>query len=288
MKMSTRYDVNGKVAMNMKEVAELLGRTVTKKDVLAGKVEGVIAYEVDEDAVNDTPTGEGISEEEQAAIDAANDVLDGPADIEGDTEGNADATEESTDTQGDTDTNTDEDTDSGDTQDDTDVDTDNTGASTDRMAELRAKLKAINEKAKTEGTAATGTGKGKDGKGTTEEIEYPEKGTFKTEKELKKFYKKLSDTQLDEWLELEGIKDKVKLCDHEAINRMRKCMAIMDLHFPKAATSAKKKSKYADLSTEELVELAINNDIVVKDDKGDPRILRMYTIMALREAGILS
>jgi len=69
---------------------------------------------------------------------------------------------------------------------------------------------------------------------------------------------------------------------------MRMSMAIQDKHFPKEPSkSAKKKAKYADFTTEQLVEMAIANDIEVKDDKGDMRILRMYTIMALRNAGII-
>ena len=122
---------------------------------------------------------------------------------------------------------------------------------------------------------------------TNEEVKFPEVGTVTDRKELKRLYKKLSDAEIDEWLELEGITDKVKLCEHEAINRMRKCMAITALHFPKEAAPAKK-SKYAEYSTEELVQMAMDNDVDVPDDKGDPRILRMYTIVALKKAGILA
>jgi hypothetical protein len=125
-------------------------------------------------------------------------------------------------------------------------------------------------------------------KKTNEVITYPEVGTVGDKKELKKVYKKLTDAQLDEWLELEGLTDKVKLCEHESINRMRKCMAITALHFPpEPSQGAKSKSKYADFTTEQLVQMALDNDVVVKDDKGDARILRMYTIMALKEAGVL-
>lgn len=119
-----------------------------------------------------------------------------------------------------------------------------------------------------------------------EDIEYPEKGTFSTDKELKKFYKKLTDEQLDEWLELEGLEYKAN--DNPSINRMRKCMAILYYHFPKQPSKSKKKSKYSQYSTEELVQMAMDNDVEVRDDKGDERILRMYTIMALRDAGIIS
>ena len=116
---------------------------------------------------------------------------------------------------------------------------------------------------------------------------FPEVGSVPDHKALKKIYKKLTDAQLDEWLELEGLTDKVKLTDHDAINRMRKCMSITELHFPKPVSEGKSKSKYSSMSTEDLVKLAMDNDLDIKDDKGDIRIMRMYTIMALREAGLL-
>lgn len=120
------------------------------------------------------------------------------------------------------------------------------------------------------------------------DVEYPELGSFKDDKELKKFIKQLSDKQVHEWVQLEGLTFKPN--EHAAINRMRMAMAIKDAHFPKATSGSgtgKSKSKYAKFSTEELVSLALENDVEVKDDKGDPRILRMYTIMALRNAGVL-
>lgn len=119
-------------------------------------------------------------------------------------------------------------------------------------------------------------------------IEFPEVGHFKDEKHIKKYIKKLSNAELEEWCELEGAQ--YKPSEHEAINRMRQAMAIKAIHFPDTAPkagSSKKKSKYADYSTEQLVQMALDNDIEVKDDKGDSRILRMYTIMALRNAGLL-
>jgi hypothetical protein len=33
--------------------------------------------------------------------------------------------------------------------------------------------------------------------------------------------------------------------------------------------------------------MAIDNDVEVKDHRGDDRILRMYLIMALRDAGVI-
>jgi hypothetical protein len=67
-------------------------------------------------------------------------------------------------------------------------------------------------------------------------------------------------------------------------------MAIKAIHFPteKTGNSSKKKAKYADYSLETLVQLAMDNDVAVPDDKGDERILRMYTIMALKKAGLIA
>lgn len=116
-------------------------------------------------------------------------------------------------------------------------------------------------------------------------IEYPEKGDFTEPEQLKKYYKNLTNDQLQDWLELEGLE--YKHCDtNEAINRMRMCMSMTSYHFPKAK-SAKKKSKYAQYTNEQLVQMCLDNDIEVKDAKGDMRILRMYSIMALRKAGLL-
>jgi hypothetical protein len=119
-------------------------------------------------------------------------------------------------------------------------------------------------------------------------IEYPERGEFKDVKAMKRYIKKLTDEQLEEWCLLEGVE--WKRCEHPAINRMRMAMAIKALHFPETAPkkSSKKKSKYADYTTEQLVQMALEHDVVVRDAKGDPRIERMYLIMALRDAGLLA
>lgn len=117
-------------------------------------------------------------------------------------------------------------------------------------------------------------------------IVYPEKGYFKDEDHIKKYYKQLSNEQLDEWLELEGLEYKPN--EHEGIDRMRKCMAIREYHFPKEPKAKKSKSKYADFTTEELLQMALDNDVEVKEAKGNNmNILRMYTIMALRDAGVI-
>jgi hypothetical protein len=71
---------------------------------------------------------------------------------------------------------------------------------------------------------------------------------------------------------------------------MRAAMAIKAKHFPHTAPKAtsKSKSKYSDYLTEDLVQMAIDNDIYVDGDNGDMRILRMKTIMALRAAGVIA
>jgi hypothetical protein len=119
------------------------------------------------------------------------------------------------------------------------------------------------------------------------DTEYPEVGDFKDEKAMKKYIKGLSDASLQEWCILEGAEWKAN--DHQSINRMRMAMAIKALHFPTTAPtkSKKSKSKYASYSDEMLVQMALDNDVEVPDDKGDRRILRMYTIMALRKAGLI-
>lgn len=116
---------------------------------------------------------------------------------------------------------------------------------------------------------------------------YPEVGMFTEEKVLQKFYKKLSDEQLDEWCKLEGLE--YKPCEtSEPINRMRMAMAILYKHFPKETkdTASKKKSKYADYSTEQLMQMAIDNEVPVEVTE-DMRIMRMRTIMALRASKVI-
>ena len=118
----------------------------------------------------------------------------------------------------------------------------------------------------------------------SEDLVYPEVGDYEDSADLKKFYKKLSVEQLEEWVELEGLE--VISTDSQPIYRMRLCMAILYKHFPKAESKPKSKRKYTQ-STEELVQMAIDHDVEIKDDKGNEQILRMYAIMALRNAGVL-
>ena len=65
-----------------------------------------------------------------------------------------------------------------------------------------------------------------------EDLVYPEVGDYEDSADLKKFYKKLSVEQLEEWIELEGLE--VTPTDSQPIYRMRLCMAILYKHFPKA------------------------------------------------------
>ena len=111
---------------------------------------------------------------------------------------------------------------------------------------------------------------------------YPEKGTFTEQKALKKHIKGLSDAQLTEWAELEGLA--WKPCEDKMINRMRIAMAINELHFPSPAKQPKPKSKYADYTTEQLIGMAAEHSVPV-EVTDDMKIMRMRTIMALRAAG---
>ncbi|MMZ43572.1 hypothetical protein D1872_51300 [compost metagenome] len=111
------------------------------------------------------------------------------------------------------------------------------------------------------------------------EAVYPEKGFFPDEKAIKKYVKDLSDEQVAEWVSLEGLT--VKDYGSAPINRMRQIMAIKELHFPSPAKEPKKKSKYANYTTEQLVQMAIDNEVLF-EPCDDAKILRMRAIMALR------
>lgn len=119
-----------------------------------------------------------------------------------------------------------------------------------------------------------------------EENGFPEIGAFEDKKDLQKFYKQLPMESINEWIALEGISYNV--CEEApAINRMRACMAILYLHFPKApSTGTKKKSKYADYTTEQLIQMAVDKDVAVEVTE-DMRIMRMRTIMALRASKVI-
>lgn len=117
-----------------------------------------------------------------------------------------------------------------------------------------------------------------------EENGFPEVGMFEDKKSLQKFYKQLDIEVIEEWVALEGL-EFTPCEDSEAIHRMRACMAILYKHYPKESKS-KKKSKYADYSLEDLITMAVENDVAVEICE-DNRILRMRAIMALREAGLV-
>lgn len=112
---------------------------------------------------------------------------------------------------------------------------------------------------------------------------YPAVGTFTDKKDLQKFYKFATDEQLQAWVTAEGLEYTPN--ESAPINRMRMAMAILYKHFPKAP-SAKKKSKYADFSLEDLMALAMKHDVVF-EPTDDDRILRMRAIMALRAHNII-
>ena len=112
---------------------------------------------------------------------------------------------------------------------------------------------------------------------------YPEAEVFTDKKDLQKFYKHLSDEQLAEWISLEGLE--FNPVESAPINRMRMAMAVLYYHFPKAP-STKKKSKYADYSLEDLMTMAMENEVLF-EDTDDERILRMRAIMALRVAKVI-
>ena len=119
---------------------------------------------------------------------------------------------------------------------------------------------------------------------------YPEQGHFTAEADIKKYIKALTNEQLKDWCELEGATWNPH--DNESINRMRMAMSIKAVHFPHLASGTgtgkkKSKSKYADYTNEQLAQMALDNDVEVPDAKGDTRIERMYTIMALRKANVL-
>ena len=117
---------------------------------------------------------------------------------------------------------------------------------------------------------------------TEDVVTYPD--SFADQKSLKKYIKKQSDQYLIDWgnsLELTW-----KDSDHKAILRMRVAMAINEKFYPKEK-KVSKKSKYAEYTTEQLVQMAVDNNVEYKPTE-DTRILRMRAIMALREAGYIA
>ena len=113
---------------------------------------------------------------------------------------------------------------------------------------------------------------------------YPAVGTFTDKKVLQKFYKQLPTEVLEDWCAKEGLEYK-PCTDNDSIHRMRVAMAILYLHFPKE-TKAKPKSKYADYTLEQLVDMALEHSVAV-EMTDDTRILRMRLIMGLRASKVI-
>lgn len=114
---------------------------------------------------------------------------------------------------------------------------------------------------------------------------YPETGTISEQKILQKFYKQLETETLEDWASIEGLEFK-PCVDQPMIHRMRVAMAILYKHFPKEAPKGKKESKYAKYSLEDLVNMAVENDVAVEPTE-DNRIMRMRVIMALRASKVV-
>lgn len=250
----------------LKRVSELIGTKVSKKDVESGEVDNVAYVEADLSDDMLIELGDtGQVELELNVEEAEEDTEEVEEDIE-----EAEDIEE--------------------VEEDMEEVEDIEEVEEVPLSNLLAKLKSNNDKLAKENPEKYGKAKKSKAKVKLEvdeddNIVYPEKGYFKDEAHIKKYYKQLENNQLDEWLELEGLKYKPN--DHAGIDRMRKCMAIKDYHFPKEPSTKKSKSKYAQYETEELLQMALDNDIEVQDAKGNMRILRMYTIMALRDAGLI-
>jgi hypothetical protein len=266
------YNVYGQTVMSLDKVHKILGYKVSKVDILDGKIDGVTAIDPDtQDTIKGMDEVIDNTMSEADVDEAINDIL---AD-----DGNEDESDNEGISEDDVSEGTDDNTDEDDSEENTDEDT----PPADNSLEAKlAKLRAMSEAHKA-GREDTGK-KGKKGKKVFDG-NYPEVGEFSEEKEIRKFYKQLTDEQLQEWCDLEGVE--YKPCDHQSIQRMRMCMAITAKHFPKEQSTSKKKSKYADFTLDQLVQMAIDNDVEVKDHRGDDRILRMYLIMALRDAGVI-
>lgn len=108
---------------------------------------------------------------------------------------------------------------------------------------------------------------------------YPTVGKFADKKTLQKFYKQLDTEVLLDWMTQEKLT--YTACpENEMIDRMRVCMKILYKFFPKVS-APKKVSIYAKFTLENLVDLALQNDLAVETTDND-RIMRMRLIMVLR------
>jgi len=116
---------------------------------------------------------------------------------------------------------------------------------------------------------------------------YPEVGSYKVDKDLKKVYKKLSDAQLDEWLDLEGWASEYTPTESPQINRMRKCMVILYHHFPKAPAKSKKNAGWKQFTLEDLLMIASERSAEYEFSDHEA-ILRMRVIMAIKATGYIA
>ncbi|MMZ60467.1 hypothetical protein D3C81_961420 [compost metagenome] len=113
---------------------------------------------------------------------------------------------------------------------------------------------------------------------------FPEVGQFPDEKTFKAHVKPLTMDELQEWAALYELT--VKPTDSAPIQRMRLIMAIKEMHFPTPPREPKNRSPYSKWTTEELVQMALDNEIIYEPAE-DMKIMRMRTIMALRAHGII-
>ncbi|MGL5191229.1 MAG: hypothetical protein ACRC7S_16440 [Cetobacterium sp.] len=290
MKKNMVYLVNNEEEVTtIAEVSEILGMKVTKKQVLAGEVEGVeyvessldeeVASDIEdtdqdliddiEGALDEEPTTEEVIEEDEEPVveeEIDEEPVVEPVDIK-EVEPTEEVIEDTQDTNEDTAI-----------EEDTQEEPKYSKEEISKMS-LADKLKLVTKPSQPKATKKVD----KYPEGST--VEYPEVGHFKSKDELKEFYKPLQDSHLQEWVELEGLE--YKECDNTGINRMRMCMAITNSHFPSQAKAKKSKSKYVEYSTEALMEMALDNDLEVADAKGNMKILRMYLIMELRKNNII-
>lgn len=291
-------------AVTVKTVGEVnklipTGKRVTKKDIEEGKVEGVTV-------ATDTQEGLQLDEVVEASEGRIQVIhVTDNATTEEDTvteEDTTDEVEHSDEPVEETTEDTEEDTEEPTEEDTNDEVSDEDFEQPQRKEPVAEPVKGSVESTKVDGklkdlVAKLKQPEPKADKGSKvkqdlagEDVEYPERGSYGEDgvDELKKFISRLSNEQLQEWVDIEGLQEKVKENDNPAIYRMRLAMAIREAHYPKSSTSKpKSKSKYGHYTTEQLLEMALDNDVEVKDAKGDNRILRMYTIVALRNAGVI-
>lgn len=278
---------NEEEVTTLAEVSEILGYKVTKKAVLAGEVEGVeykesmldaVAADIDNDE-EDKDLVDSIEDalEEDIEEEATEEPVEEEADIQEVDEEEATTEEVIEESTEDTEATTEEEV----AKEEDTEEAPKHNFTKEELANmsLADKLKLVTKPSQPK--ASKKVDKYDEGK----EIDFPEVGHFADKDALKDYYKRLQDSHLDQWIELEGLEWKES--GNAGIDRMRRCMAITNLHFPSKSKGKKSKSKYADYSTEKLLEMCIENEIEVADGKGNAKILRMYCIMALRKANIL-